>query len=523
LDYVAGKEPARGFYKSHDPVDVAQAVDRASFARAQLVDILTRQNRQYQSDEKTFASITTLSQPDTLCVFSGQQAGLFTGPLLVLVKALALIKIARAYSQQLGRPILPVFWIAGDDHDFDEVAGTWALNQQSELVDIRYGAKPDKEYPAAEISLSDGIELDRVKQLFRDSLGQTEFTPRLYELLNAAYTPDDTFVSAFGKLLAGLTAGTGLVLFNPCDGEVKELATSFFEQLIDRQEEIHETLTASNRAIEQAGYHLQVAKKDTSAHLFRNLNGRRPIHFEAGGFNYDGAPLTAGEVKAQVGSHPEQFSPDVMTRPLMQSFLFPVLCQLGGPAEIAYLAQSNALFGLFDLPTPIHRPRPTLSLLEKRIERLMDDYHLTFDDLMGDIEQPINRILTASFPKDLERGYADLTSRIKADWQGFAESSLKFDPSLEEIAKQTVGKIDFALKGFEGKLFSAHKKKSKETRERIYRAQRHLFPNRGLQERTINIGCYLARHGFDVVSFMLEEMDVEQTAHQVLPLSEMAD
>ncbi len=523
LDYVAGKEPARGFYKSHDAVDVAQAVDRASFARQQLVDILTRQSRQYMADEKALASIATLAQPDTLCVFSGQQAGLFTGPMLVVVKALALVKIARAYSQQLGRPVLPVFWIAGDDHDFDEIAGTWVLNQQSELVSVRYGTKPEKEFPTAEIVLGDTSELDRVQQLFRDSLGQSEFTPQLYELLETAYTPNDTFVSAFGKLLAGLTAGTGLALFNPCDGEVKELATSFFEQLIDRQEEIHETLTASNLAIEQAGYHLQVARKDTSAHLFRNVEGRRPIHFEAGGFNFDGTRLTAGEVKALVGSHSEQFSPDVMTRPVMQSFLFPVLCQLGGPAEIAYLAQSNALFGLFDLPTPIQRPRPTLSLLEKRIERLMDEYHLTFDDLMGDIEQPINRILTASFPKDLEQGYVNLTNRIKADWQGFAESSLKFDPSLEEVAKQTVGKIDFALKGFEGKLFSAHKKKSKETRERIYRVQHHLFPQHGLQERTINIGCYLARHGFDVLSYMLEEMDADQTAHQVLPLSEMAD
>jgi bacillithiol synthase len=521
LDFLAGKSPARDFYLAHDPREVASAVERHTYRRAELVSVLTRQNRAFGADRSSLDSIQLLSKPETLCVFAGQQAGLFTGPMLVLVKALGIVKIARDYSAQLNRPVIPIFWIAGDDHDFDEIANTWVLNLQSELTEIRYGARPTNEVPAGEMVLSDSAELDRIKQLLRDSLGQTDFTPALYDLIDSAYRPGETFVSAFGKLMAGLTAGTGLAFVNPCDAEIKALATPFIERLIDQQQEVHERLTAANQAITGAGYHLQVEKKENSALLFRNVKGRRPVLFEGGSFVFDGARVSADELKSLVRAHPEQFSPDVMTRPVMQSYLFPVLCQIGGPAEIAYLAQNNPLFPLFEVPTPIHRHRPSLSLLEKKIERLMDEYQLSFDDLTGDIEQAVNRVLTTTFPKDLEQGYISLTVDMAARWRQFAEDSLKFDPSLEEFAKQTFGKIDFTLKGFEGKLFSAHKKKGKEIRERIYRVQHHLFPNRSLQERTLNIGCFVARHGTQVLSYMLDQMEADQTAHQVLSLAEM--
>jgi uncharacterized protein YllA (UPF0747 family) len=205
----------------------------------------------------------------------------------------------------------------------------------------------------------------------------------------------------------------------------------------------------------------------------------------------------------------------------MQSFLFPVLCQIGGPAEIAYLAQCNRLFDVLGVPTPLHRGRPSLTLLEKRIEHLFDEYQLTFDELTGDIEQAVNRVMAATFPKDMERGYADLTADLAKRWNQFADTSLKFDPSLEDFSKQTFGKIDFALKGFEGKLFSSHKKKGKEITERIHRVQHHLFPNRSLQERSLNIGCFVARYGFGVLSYMSNQMEADQTAHQIIALSEM--
>lgn len=521
LDFLAGKSPAREFYLSSDISEIARRIDQFSYRRTELVEILSRQNREYGADAKAFESIQKLSHKDTLCVFAGQQAGLFTGPMLVLVKALAIVKLAGTYSAQLRRPVVPIFWIAGDDHDFDEISSTWVLNQQSELVELKYGTRPVVEVPAAEMQLSDVEELNRLKQLLRDSLGQSDFTDELYGAIDSAYSVGESFVSAFGKLMARLTSGTGLAFFNPGDAEAKELAVPFFEKVVDSQPAIHRSLAETNRAIVAAGYHLQVEKKENAALLFRNVGNRRPIYVETEGFSVGSDRFSAEKLKSEIRSHPVQFSPDVMTRPVMQSFLFPVVSQIGGPAEIAYLAQSNRLFEVLDVPTPLHRGRPSVTLVEKRIEKSVDEYNLSFDDLTGDIEQVVNRVMAATFPKDMEQGYADLTSDLAGRWNQFVESSLKFDPSLEDFARQTFGKIDFALKGFESKLFSSHKKKGRDIRERIYRVQLHLFPKRTLQERTINIACFVARHGFGVVSYMQNQMEADQTAHQIIALSEM--
>ncbi len=520
LDYLNGKAPASDFLAADGLSAIASAIDRREYARGKMHDILQRQNREFGVDQAAFDSIARLTDPRAVCVFAGQQAGLFTGPLLVIVKALAIVKIAREYEAKLGRPVIPIFWIAGDDHDFAEIATTYVMNQQSELVELTYAARPAAELPASEIRIENAEELTRLKTLLQQTLGKTDFTDELYALVDSSYAVGETFVSAFGKMMARLTVGTGLAIFNPGDAEAKARATAFFERLVDAQAEIHASLNRTNAAIQQAGYHLQVEKKENSALLFRNQNGRRPVQFNSGRFVLDGKSLTASELKSEIHAHPGQFSPDVMTRPLMQSTLFPVICQIGGPAEIAYLAQCRSLFKLFDLPTPIHRGRPSLTLLERRIEKLVDEYQLTYDEITGDIEQAVNRVMAANFPKDLEAGYRSLTEDLSARWKQFADSSLAFDPSLEEFAKQTYGKIDFSLKNFEAKLFAAHKKRGKDIRERIHRVQHHLFPRRTLQERVLNISCYLARYGSGVPRQMLDQMTTDQTAHQLIALAE---
>ena len=520
LDYLAGRKPAVDFVVGDDLQTLASRLDKQTYNRAAVCDILLNQNTQFGVDQAALDSIRQLTSEKTLCVFAGQQAGLFGGPLLVVVKALAIVKLAREFSQKLSRPVIPIFWIAGDDHDFDEIASTIVLSQQSELVELKYGIRPSLELPASEIRLDNSEELARLLELLKASLGQTDFTAELYAELESSYKSGETFVGAFGKFMARLTRGTGLAFFNPCDAQAKTLAVPLFERIVDEQPSIHQALRTANESLQKDGYHLQVEKKESSALLFRHRDGRKPVHVESGKFTIGGETVTPAELKVAIRATPEQFSPDVMTRPLMQSTLFPVLCQIGGPAEVAYLAQCRPLFDILELPKPIHRGRPSLTLLEKRIEKLVDEYNLSFEEITGDIEQAVNRVMLANFPKDLEAGYRLLTEDMSARWKQFADTSLAFDPSLAEFANQTYGKIDFTLKNFESKLFSAHKKKGKEIRERIHRVQHHLFPRRTLQERTLNISCYLARYGLGAIPFLLDRLSTDQTGHQLISLSE---
>ncbi len=277
----------------------------------------------------------------------------------------------------------------------------------------------------------------------------------------------------------------------------------------------------TNRELQGHGYHLQVEKDENATHLFYNLDGRKPIHRDGDRYVAGDMSFTKEELLARIDEHPEKFSPDVMTRPVLQSYLFPVISQKGGAAEIAYLAQINRTFDLFGLAAPYHRGRPSLTVIEKRFEKLMAEHDIKFEELTGDIEQVINRILAKSFPDNIESKFNDFRGHLREHFQQFMNQALQFDPTLHNVAEQTMGKIDFNVKAFEGKVFSAHKKKSQETRDKIYRLHDALYPNRNFQERSINITYFLSKYGPNFVDFIYESMGCEQMAHQLVYLSEM--
>lgn len=520
IDFVANAESAQKFYPAQDFSRIAKRLDTKKYDRDKLAQILIKQNKQFGAAAKTLENIEKFKTQNAVAIFSGQQAVLFGGPLLILIKALTLVKTAAEHSKELNRPVIPIFWIAGDDHDFDEINHTTLLNRQTETTIVTYNSRPQTELPASEIKFENSQELEHAKALYKEALGETEFSPRLYELLNSSYQIGETFVSAFGKLMALLTHDLGLVFFNPGDSEVKKHALQFFKNLVDRQEELHALTSSTNQAIQDKGYHLQVQKAEGATHLFYNLNGRKPVLRNGHKFTVGDKTFTNDQLIECIEKEPEKFSPDVLTRPIFQSYLFPVLSQRGGPAEIAYLAQSAPIFELFDLPVPVYKSRPSATFIEKHFEKMMDEYKISFEELAGDIELVVNKVLARSFPENLEKVMANIRNSIEKQFETLKEISLDFDPALKDFAGQTFGKIDFALKNFESKLFATHKKKSQDLRGRIYRLWHALFPERGLQERAINFGYFVSKYGFDFTEFMYDKIDINETSHQLISLSD---
>ena len=520
LDFLAGRRSARHLYASSDIAETATRLDEITYDRERLVTILERQNRSFGASQATMANITRLRDNRTLCIFAGQQACLFGGPLLILIKALAIVKIADRYSRQLGREVVPIFWIDADDHDFEEVNHTFVLDRTGELVRVAYATSPPSPVPLSEITLSDNAELKQAKTTLMTALGESDFTGQLQELIDHCYAPGSNMVTAFAALMAKLTERFGLVLFSPGNAEIKQMAAPFLMEILTRQDELRRVMTDTNRHIEKHGYHLQVHKKDDLTHLFINLEGRQPVVRQGEDYLVSNRRFTHQQLQAQIEQHPEKFSPDVLLRPVMQSYLFPVVAQLGGPSEIAYLAQTSPLFALFDQVAPYDVGRPSLTFVEKRFERIMTEYSISFDELPGDVEQIINRVLATTFPDDLESRFGQMRDDVRGSFDRFLDASLTFDPNLRQFGGQTQGKIDYTLKQFEDKVFAAHKKKSKQTRDRIYRLWHALYPDRGLQERTLNVTCFLSHYGLNFLSFMYDHIDCEQTAHQVVRLSE---
>lgn len=514
LDFLSDEGKAREFFAASDIGSVVARLQGSEYPRDALVSILKKQNSRYGAGREALENIARLGNPRSVCVFAGQQVGLFGGPLLTLYKALGLAKTAKYYEGHLGIPVVPIFWMAGDDHDFAEINNTTVTDRQGALATLALEQHTHGQ-PAGDIVLESaaiGATIDRLQE----SLGASDLTANLFSALCEAYAPGKTMVDAFATWMTKLMKGQGLCFFSPHDVEVKSLGRDFFARLLAEGPEIHKRLRETNERLISSGYHVQVEKVENASFVMHYEESRRPVFRSAEGYRVGEKTLTKLQVEQELKNHPERFSPDVITRALMQSNLFPVACQLAGPSELAYLAQVNPLFGLLDVPTPIYQARPLLTLVDSRATKTLKTHTIQFEELAGDVEQLINRVLSATMPAEFDDKFKRGHQAIMEQAQRLTESAEKFDSSLADVARQAQNKIDFSLKGLEQKIFAAHKKKNSEIRQRIYKLRNAVMPNGQLQERVLNVSSLIARHGFEVVSSIASAIEPQTNSHKVV-------
>lgn len=517
IDYLAHKQSARNLFLTKSPEQAVTLLPHTGYSRSTLIQVLNEQNKRYQSSSLTFDNIALLGNSDTLCVIAGQQPVLFGGPLYIMIKAVALAKQAKMLSKALDRVIVPVFWIDGDDHDFSETNHTHLLNHQGEIVAVSYNPEMTPAVSLGYRLLAQEPLLTTAKNTLYESMGQTEFTPHLEQLIANSYQINASMTDAFGMLMAQLTATLGIIYFCPTDNTLKAEATPFFKEIIRLQDVLHQQEEIANTGISQAGYAIQVKKKPDLTHLFYSAEGeRQPIHREGMYFSTKRNKWSYDALFNELTENPHHFSTDVITRPLLQSYIFPVICQIAGPSELAYLAQVSPLFPVFNLVSPYYMPRPSATFIESRFQKIMHDYDISLDDLLGNIELTINRILASSFPQDLVYEWSEVTVHMNQIIDRFLKESLQFDKELHEFAKQTTHKIEGALEVFEKKVFSSHKKKQQVVRDRIYRLQKTLYMHQTPQERNLNIFYFLARYGHHFINYMCQTIDLNSRGHQLI-------
>lgn len=519
IDYLANKKVARDLFTTESAEQALKLIADIDYSRSDLIQVLSEQNKRYQSSSLTFDNIKLFAQRDALCVIAGQQPVLFGGPLYIMIKAIALAKQAKKLSQKLNRVVVPIFWIDGDDHDFAEANHTYLLDHQGTIVPITYDDETTSAVSLGDRIFTQEIFLTKVKKTIYESMGQTEFTPHLQKLIESAYQTNKSMTDAFGILMAHLTTTLGIIYFCPTDNLFKAQASPFFKKIISLQHELHQQEVAVNTRISRAGYPLQAKKKQDLVHLFYSANSeRQPIHHDGMSFSTKNKKWTYDELINEITETPHYFSTDVITRSLLQSYIFPVICYIAGPSELAYLAQINPLFGLFNLVSPYYMPRPSATFIESCFQQMMSDYGIVFSDLFEDIELIINRVLASSFPQELTHEWEEVVEDINQAVDHFLKKSLQFDNELQAFSHQTKHKIEGLLELFEKKVFSSHKKKQQVVRNRIYRLQKTLYMHQVSQERNLNIFYFLARYGNNFIDYMSQTIELDSTVHQLITI-----
>ncbi|TFH55452.1 MAG: bacillithiol biosynthesis cysteine-adding enzyme BshC, partial [Candidatus Zixiibacteriota bacterium] len=522
LDYLSGA--ASEFYS--DPfthqesyASVQQKLSRRSFERERIVAALLRQNHQFGAGPKTIENINKLLDPTTTAVFTGQQVTIFGGPLYVFYKAALAIKLADSNCQKLRTPVVPIFWLAADDADFDEVARVVVPGKDEKLHELVYRPKqhPDGRTMGS-VRFDDAILtlLDQYEQALPD----TEFRGELITRLRECYQPGESIVTAFGKYLSYLFKDTGLILVDPSDDEFRHMALPVFQKELKLREEVARAVEKGNAALEGKGYHLQVTKAGEYSNLFFCDGKRTRIDFAAGGFAVDGKYVDQSALEVKVAETPWLFAPNVFLRPIVQSHIFPTLIYFAGPAEAAYFAQMRELFEVFGEVSPVIYPRFSATIVERNIARLMEKYNLTFEEFLGEVGQQTTEVMKRTYPADFDSMFADLRDNVR---ERLGEISQLLDPSdhgLVTNAARIAGRIDVEIKSLEEKVFQAHRKKNQTVRTQLERVAFHLHPTRQLQERAFPINYYIAKYGHWIIDKLLNATDCNSGVHHLVYLDQ---
>ena len=527
LDYLKDPVALRRFYPTairfHHELSARAPEVLASQGtdRQVLCDALSEMNARWGAGAETMSNIELLRDADCVAVMSGQQAGLFTGPLYTIYKALSAVKLAGCLSQRNTKAV-PVFWIATEDHDFAEVAKAKFIGRNCRLADVEVSTDlHQEEHPVGDVVLDESID-DTISKLL-ELLPISEFTPDLEQLLRDTWKPGRGYGESFAHMMTSLLGRHGLIFLDPLDKRLKALAAPLYAKAASRAPEIASAIVERSRELEAAGYHAQVTPSENSFPLFmHDENGARYALTRTDDGKYTAKNsdhvYTVEELSALALEDPERFSPNVTLRAVVQDFLLPTIAYYGGAAEIAYFAQTAEVYRIVERPiTPI-LPRSSLTMIERHTGRGLERYGLSLVDLFAGPENVLARVVEEHLGADTARTFADTETSVNRELDGLREKLRDIDPTLADALETGRRKINYQLEGLRTRFHRAQLSRDEAAQRQLQRAFDQLYSEKALQERHINVTSLLARHGRYVVDWIYNAINIGSTEHQIVYL-----
>jgi bacillithiol synthase len=454
--------------------------------RKQVADILRAQNVLFCSGPETFKNLDRLAG-GARAVVSGQQVGLFGGPAFALHKALSAIQTAQELSER-GIPAVPVFWMATEDHDVDEVRHvTWF--HDGELQSFILPKPAEDAVPVGRIRL--GKEIDELVRRAQPLLGQT-----FGDILHETYVPEATYSSSFAALFARVFQDHGLILLDPLDEGLHRVAAPLLGEALAQRDELNRLLLQRGKEIERAGYEVQVKVTSLSTLLFSLEEGKRQVITAASSdFTSGGITMPPKDWLRVIEDSPENFSPNALLRPVIQDFLLPTVAYFGGPAEIAYYAQSQVLYKNLLGRMPVILPRADFTLVDPKAERILKKYQLYVEDVWQGSQALRNRMYNSAVPKKLSREIDVNLRLMEKSIHKLHKAVAKVDPTIQGTITRAEKRIRYQLEKLRHKTGAALDRHEKVIAKHKSFLENLLFPKKALQSRELCFLPFLARWG----------------------------
>ncbi|HPI71860.1 MAG TPA: bacillithiol biosynthesis cysteine-adding enzyme BshC [bacterium] len=517
-DYLRFDERVAGFFNGdyRRPISyqtAAALADQTPRAdRRSLLQCLHQQNESFGMAHATRRRLEQLAAPECLTVVTGQQVGLLTGPLYTIYKALTTCRLAESLAHDLQRPVVPVFYLVTEDHDFDEVRWLGWRNQKYEFEKKFYSPEiVPQRTPLSDVVLDDTIA-DLLQQL-NDESEASPFKAQYLNLAGACYQPSVTLAAAFARFFASLLADWGVILLDAADPQLKELAQPIFQQELTELTSVSAMLQ-TNRELAEEGYHTQLAVHPQRPHLFILTQGRHSLEQTGARLRemHSGALFTAEELARE----PARLSPKAALRPIVQDWLLPTIAYVAGPGEIAYWAQLKRVYAGFHLPMPVVVPRASMTLVEAKIRRHLEKYSVSVAEVLTQTTACRQKVEQQLLPHQLTEPLNALQQLIKQKWPELLHAVSSLDPTLVSPAQKTADQMASALQQLQAKLFRSLQQKESAAAEAWRLILASLMPANELQERQLNILPFLIKYGPSLLTTLYEQIDIQRNDHHVV-------
>ena len=499
--------------------DEAAKISYDPTRREKVSAVLDRQNKSWNASPKTLDNIERLRR-GAAAVVTGQQVGLFGGPMFAIYKALTAVKLANE-ATVAGIEAVPVFWLATYDHDLAEVNHVSFPGSEGLLQRFSTPSQTVPGAPVGAIHFGEEIKapVDQAVQL----LGETEAA----EWLRNSYQPGESLGTSFARLYAKIFADWGVIVLDPSDPELSRVAEPIYRDAIQKAPELSAALLERGSALERAGYHQQVKVTESSVLLFTTRNGARlpmsrRMEGNASEFLIDGEAvdekLSQEELLKEISEHPEHFSANVLLRPVVQDYLLPTLAYTGGAAEAAYFGQAGVVYEkLAGRVTPIV-PRFSATLIEPKMQRLFEKHGITITDVFNGPESLRQHIAARHLPKDLQAAFEAAKLSFDANFSSVKEKLEKLDKTLVDAAETSRSKMQHQLEKLYAQAARAEAQKGELVSRHAEMISQTIYPDKGLQERAIGGMYFLARYGSDLLHQLYETIHTDCHDHQVIEL-----
>lgn len=519
LDFLLGSPSVSPFYPRTPDFsswlkEEAGLIRYDNERRQRVSEILEAQNRAFGAGAKTIENIDRLRRGAAAAV-TGQQVGLFGGPLFSIFKALTAVKLADE-ATRAGVECVPVFWLATEDHDLAEVNHVDIPGPDGTLQRVETNAHGVEDAPVSRVVF--GAEMETTVEAAAKLLGDSEATKLLLE----TYRAGESLGTAFGKLFARVFADWGVILLDASDEGLHRIASPLFAAAIERSEELDERLLARGKELEAAGYHQQVKVTAASTVLFMYKDGARtPIRRRGNGvaeFVVGEERMSRAQLLKHIEERPEDFSPNVLARPVVEDYLLPTLVYTGGSAEVAYFAQLGVVYEeLAGRVTPI-LPRFSATIVEPKMRRLLDKYGIDLTSLFHGVDFVREKLAQNALPSELKETFDEAEAGLEKSLGAIEKLLGDLDKTLVEAGQRAGSKMKHQLGELRSRAARAEAMRSEVITRHAQQLSESLYPNKALQEREVGGIYFLSRYGDQLLHDLYATMHTDCHDHQLIEL-----